>query len=85
MTTTVPMNELRWRCRRGMLELDEYLRRFLVHGYDQLNDDERSAFYRLLDFQDQELLEVLSGQTFTSDRELHPIVEHIRATAALSL
>jgi len=85
MSHTVPLAELRWRCRRGMLELDVFLQRFLEHGYLGLDTKEQQAFYRLLEFQDQELLEVLLQQSYPADQELHSIVEAIRSTAALPL
>jgi len=57
----VSASELKWRCRRGMLELDLFLSRFVANeqGLKQLKDDERARFYQLLDFPDQELLKSL--------------------------
>ena len=37
MTNKVPVSELKWRCRRGMLELDVCLHKFLQHGYDDFD------------------------------------------------
>ena len=48
-----PLKEqLRWQCRRGMLELDLLFSRFLDIGYADLTDDERADFVRLLGYQD---------------------------------
>lgn len=55
------MNRLRWRCRRGLLELDVLLRQFLDHRYADLSDSERIAFERLLAEADQSLSDWFSG------------------------
>lgn len=75
--------ELRWRCRRGMLELDSMLLSFLEHAYDDLNDQEQSLFLQLLDYKDQTLLECLTGQQIPTDRDVHELIQRIRQTASL--
>jgi antitoxin CptB len=69
---------LRWRCRRGMLELDVALQRFLAHGFADLDQAGRSAFGRLLATPDPELLGYLQGTQEPADRELQALVEKIR-------
>lgn len=54
------MNRLRWKCRRGMLELDIVLAQFLESGIDKLSTDQLHEFGRLLDLEDQELWRRLS-------------------------
>jgi antitoxin CptB len=50
---------LRWRSRRGLLENDLILTRFLdAHG-DDLSDDDVDALTRLLDLADQPLLDLI--------------------------
>ena len=51
----VSQSDLKWRCRRGMLELDEMLNDFVDHGYEQLNEVDRLLFIELLDEKDQTL------------------------------
>lgn len=46
---------LRWRCRRGMLELDLVLGRFLQHYCAKLTAQQLAEFDVLLDLPDQEL------------------------------
>ena len=53
---------LRWRCRRGVKELDVLLTRFLDDGYSQLNAQERGDFESLLDLPDPELAAYCLGQ-----------------------
>ncbi len=59
---TEALNRLRWRCRRGMLELDAWLGGFLDTGYHGLDQGEQAAFGRLLEQEDVDLLAWLSGQ-----------------------
>lgn len=50
---------LKWMCRRGMLELDSILQNFLIWGYNDLSQSEKSIFRTLLKESDQILLEWL--------------------------
>ena len=68
----------RWRCRRGLLELDLLLQRFVDHHYADLSDTERIAFERLLAFPDTELLELLQGGGEAVNPELAGIVTTVR-------
>lgn len=69
---------LKWRCRRGMLELDLLLRPFAEQVYPSLSDEERHQFHLLLDFPDQELLECLLLQRTPEDRSLDHVIRKIR-------
>lgn len=71
--------QLYWRCRRGMLELDELLQEFLDHGFDQLNADQQAAFQKLLRLQDQQMLPYLLGQEIPTDGDLANVVACIRS------
>jgi len=50
---------LRWRARRGLLENDLILTRFLDRYEAALTDEEVDAFSRLLDLTDNELMDLL--------------------------
>jgi Flavinator of succinate dehydrogenase len=50
------MGRLRWRCRRGMRELDEVLTRFLQEGLPAAGRAERAAFEELLTLSDPQLI-----------------------------
>lgn len=71
-------DRLRWRCRRGMLELDALLLPFFDRYYAQLEDRERIAFERLLEYPDQVLLEVLMERMSPSDPSIADVVTKIR-------
>lgn len=75
------VNRLRWRCRRGMLELDVLLQAFLHSGYADLDDTGRVCFDRLLAYPDPTLLELLMGRMVAADKELMHVVEGIRRAA----
>ena len=49
------MSKLRWRCRRGMKELDVLMNRYLDQRYEQASEEERAVFVDLIDVQDPDL------------------------------
>ena len=71
-------DRLRWRCRRGMRELDELLIPFFDRRYGELDDVECIAFERLLEYPDQVLLEVLMERMSPSDPNIAHVVTEIR-------
>lgn len=70
--------KLTWHCRRGMLELDLILQRFLAHHVDTLTDDKIEVFERLLTAQDPDLYAWLMGYEAPLDKELREIVAFIQ-------
>ena len=72
---------LRWRCRRGMGELDRLLAGFLDSRYQGLSDSEKQRFADLLELPDPELNAYLLGRTEPEDSELAGLLEIIRASA----
>ena len=83
MSPEVPLSELKWRCRRGMLELDIFLKKFLQYGYSKLDDQGREDFYELLEYPDQELVEILLGQVSATEQHINDIASKIRQCASL--
>ena len=71
-------NRLRWRCRRGMLELDLLLQGFLERGYDSLRVVELEAFNQLLEYPDSVLLDALMGHMVPANKDIARVVEKIR-------
>ena len=72
------LSQLRWRCRRGMLELDLLLSNFVEIEYNQLSRDETALFSRLLDYSDQTLLDLLLDKTTSDDVMISNLVGKIR-------
>jgi antitoxin CptB len=54
-------DRIRWRCRRGMLELDLVLNAFLERHLAILEPHELEAFHALLERPDPELLDYVMG------------------------
>ena len=73
--------KLRWRCRRGMRELDVLLLRYLEHDYPAAAAAEREAFRRILDLQDPELFGYLVGRTTPTEEPLRAVIATIRQLA----
>ena len=74
-------NRLRWKCRRGMLELDILLQGFLQNGYAELSDADLERFAALLDYEDNPLFELLMGNMQPADSEFLPLLQAIKASA----
>jgi antitoxin CptB len=60
---------LRWRCRRGMRELDVVFQRYLEQRYALAPAAEQRAFESLVELQDPQLLAYLMGRETPSDPE----------------
>ncbi len=58
---------LRWRSRRGLLENDLILTRFLDAHESSLTDEEVDAFSRLMELSDNELMGLLLAQKEPQD------------------
>jgi len=75
------ISRLRWQCRRGMLELDEFLTSFLDKQFTQLSEDEKQTFEKILKLPDQSLLEYLLNQGKPSDKDVANVIQQIRRSA----
>jgi antitoxin CptB len=71
-------DRLRWRCRRGMLELDLVLNAFLERHLDGLEPAEIEAFKRLLARPDPELLDLVMGREDAGNRGEEEVLAKIR-------
>lgn len=82
--TEAPPQRLRWRCRRGTLELDWLLVGFLDSHWPGLTADQRDAFERLLNSEDDQLMDwLVSGQEAPNEPSLRALVERIRQHTGL--
>jgi antitoxin CptB len=70
---------LRWRCRRGMLENDLILKRFLDARGDAITEPEIAALDRVLALGDNELWNLLCGREEPEDPAVRPLVAALRA------
>ena len=62
MSEDKSVERVRWRCRRGLLELDIVLGRFVERHYAALDQAARGAFDLLLDMPDTELWDMITGK-----------------------
>ncbi len=72
------ISELKWQCRRGMLELDILLNTFLDTHYARLDAIQRQTFSRLLAYPDQTLYELLMDKMSSADADIAAMVLAIR-------
>jgi antitoxin CptB len=76
--------QLKWRCRRGVVELDILLRRYLETHYLLADQDERDRFAGLLEWEDDELQAVLVGGEAPAISGFNALIDKIRRVAGIS-
>ena len=74
----VELRKLRWRCRRGMRELDQLFERWLDREWRQSPSEERGVFLQLLACEDDKLWRWFIGHEVPEDAALAAMVEKIR-------
>ncbi|NOT15102.1 MAG: succinate dehydrogenase assembly factor 2 [Methylotenera sp.] len=75
---------LAWRCRRGMLELDIVLQRFIAHEFNTLNLAELQAFDAMLDLPDNQFWHMLNTTAPLQPIEYSAVVVEKLKTARLN-
>ena len=73
------LQRIRWRARRGLLELDIVLGRFIDKHYAQLDEAGRQAFEALLDMPDNPLWDMIAGRLEATADEQQALLEKIRS------
>jgi len=73
------LERVRWRCRRGLLELDILLGRFVDAHYASLNESELQVFDELLDMADNPLWDTISGKLEVTKIEHQALFEKIKS------
>ena len=68
-------DRVRWRCRRGMLELDIVLQRFVDKHYAQLNENELQQFDTLLNLPDNDLWDMITAKKEVGDVKLQLMLQ----------
>jgi antitoxin CptB len=79
MNESIELKRMRWRARRGLLELDIVLGRFIEKHYAQLDDDGRRAFDVMLDMPDNPLWDMIAGRRDAEPGEQQGLLEKIRS------
>jgi antitoxin CptB len=73
------LNRIRWRCRRGLLENDLVLARFLAASGDSLTEQDIANLDMLLDMADNALWDVIAGRAEPDDAALAAFVARLRS------
>jgi antitoxin CptB len=79
-TETPDLGKLRWRCRRGMQELDILLARYVERRFAGAPRAEQEAFQSLLETQDPVIYAYCLGQAQPPDH-LAALIERITAVS----
>ena len=79
---TVKRARLRWRARRGLLENDLILTRFLDAHEETLTDDEVDAFTKLMELSDNDLMSLMLERTEPTGEldmpSVHALMQRLR-------
>jgi antitoxin CptB len=75
----VSPGRLLWHCRRGLLELDLILQRFIEQHLESLTKDQRAELFELLHYDDITLLAIVSGREQCEETRLKGMVDLLRA------
>ena len=74
----VEFRRLRWRCRRGMRELDQLFGRYLGREWKQASDADRGVFLQLLESEDDKLWSWFMGYEQCPDDARASLIQRIR-------
>jgi antitoxin CptB len=74
----IAKNRLRWNCRRGLLELDLVLERFLARDL-HLEKSTVERLTEILEFPDNDLWDIVIGRSDRYEPHLNDIVALLRA------
>ena len=70
---------IRWKCRRGMLELDFLFERFYDRAFHHLTEEEQHLFDQLLDEADPVLYEWVLGHVSSEHSPYHSLIQKIQS------
>lgn len=73
------LKRMRWRCRRGLLELDIFLQPFVALHYANLSDAEILVFDELLDMPDNTLWDMMTGRQQTDNQAQLALLDKIKS------
>jgi antitoxin CptB len=74
---SIENNRLKWKCRRGLLELDIVLERYLQRNTPR--DEEAAHLNALLDLPDNDLWDIVAGRSEAYEPHLKDVVARLRA------
>ena len=78
----VELKRIIWRSRRGLLELDLQLERFVLEVLPTLSESELAVYEQVLMLPDWDFLEYVNGKTACPDAQLAVMIERIAVANA---
>jgi len=69
------LNKLRWRCRRGMQELDLLMLAYLETRFEAAEPPLQQAFLDILAMQDPDIFHLLTGRKTSDDPNVQAVIE----------
>ena len=72
------LSRLRWRCRRGIKEMDLILQGFLGQNYPTLSAQQKSLFDQILDETDLDILDWILGRSQPDNAEYEELIQLFR-------
>ena len=73
------LDKIRWHCRRGLLELDLVLEKFNERHLLGLAPEQLARYQELLEFHDNDLLDLVMGRATSPDRRYDYVLQLLRA------
>jgi antitoxin CptB len=74
------IRQLKWKCRRGMKELDLLLEGYLEVRYPEAGLAEQGAFRALLELQDPVLFDYVTGRDRPTSEDERRVIDALRRT-----
>lgn len=71
------LRRLRWRCRRGMRELDQLFGRYIDREWTSASEYERGIFLRLVESEDDKLWRWFTAQEQCPDDQMASLIQRI--------
>ncbi len=72
------IEKIKWKCRRGTKELDLLLAKFFDNFFIKSDDKIKEAFVRLIDMQDPEIYDLLTGKKKAHNSDIESVIKLIR-------
>ncbi|MBN3860329.1 succinate dehydrogenase assembly factor 2 family protein [Neisseriaceae bacterium PsAf] len=84
MVDEILQRRAKWLSRRGLLELDIMLSKFVASPlFETLNNEELSVYIRILDWQDHDFLQTLQGIKSHNDPDIINIIHKIQSCSRI--
>ncbi len=68
------LSRLRWRCRRGIKEMDIVLQRFLEQSYPGLSSQQQAHFDHILDEADLDIMDWILGRSLPDNNDYNDLI-----------